>query len=94
MKQLTFIEAPPDRVELSTRQPVGVVKELARREKAADRILERLKIGPATNYQLCVPEIGGLRACGARIPELREEGYDIKAEHVKGGTWLYTLVNR
>lgn len=30
---------------------------------------------------------------GARIYELRKEGYDIRREHVKGTTWRFWLVD-
>lgn len=57
---------------------------------AALRVLDRLKKGPAFNYELATPEVGGLRGVG-RIPELRKQGYAIEKTHISGGTWRYEL---
>lgn len=62
--------------------------EAKRLSKADERLLARLREGPATNVDL-VP-VCGLRS-SARVHDLRQAGYQIKAEHVRGGVWLYTL---
>ena len=62
--------------------------EAKRLSKADERLLARLRTGPATNVQLV--EVCGLRS-SARVHDLRQCGYQIKAEHVRGGVWLYTL---
>lgn len=68
--------------------PVKVEKD--RLNAASRRVLAFLKDrGPAgaMNYELCRPEVGGLRAVG-RIDELREH-YLIDKEHVEKGAWRY-----
>lgn len=62
--------------------------EAKRLSKADERLLARLRTGPATNVDL-VP-VCGLRS-SARVHDLRQCGYQIKAEHVRGGVWMYTL---
>lgn len=52
------------------------------------RILERLKIGPARNYEMVA--VGGIRY-GARIKELRDHGYDIDVEFVSPRVYEYSL---
>lgn len=93
MKQLGLLAPVPDTATPNAVQakPNPVKAEHDRRNSNAQRILDRLKQGPALNWELCTPEIGGLRACGARIPELRAEGWEIEATRLKGGTWRYTL---
>lgn len=87
MKQLTFIEAPPDRVDLP--KPTSpVVKELARREAAADRILALLQERPRLNTEL-IHEAMNLTG---RISDLRKRGYHINATLVSKGVWRYELV--
>lgn len=66
-------------------------QECKRRSAATVRVLERLKRGPATNIELCDPAVGGMRAIGARLWELRKDGWIVEREHVEGGTWRYTL---
>ena len=59
-----------------------------------DRILAYLQAwGSATTAELAVPSIGGLRAA-ARIHELQKMKWDIRVEHVKGGTWRWTLYGK
>jgi hypothetical protein len=65
-----------------------VVRELGRRERNKDRVLARLKQGPATTMDLIL--VGGARAVG-RCWELRREGYVITVEHIDGGLFRYTL---
>lgn len=71
-------------------KPNPVKRERQRLNAAARRVLARLREGPALNFELCTPAIGGLRAIG-RVDELRREGWDVRKEHVSGGTWRYTL---
>lgn len=68
-----------------------VKREIDRLNAAAERVLERLRIGPATNVQLSVPEIGGLAAI-RRVWDLKQRGYRIGKEHVHKGVWLYRLI--
>ena len=72
------------------RQKANPVKaEKGRLNAAALRVLEYLRAhGSAVNWTLSTPEIGGSRAVG-RIWELQQAGYDIRKEHVSGGTWRY-----
>jgi hypothetical protein len=54
-----------------------------------DRILERLKRGPATNVELA----GISLKYTSRISDLREAGYAIPPpERVKGGVTIYRLI--
>jgi hypothetical protein len=71
--------------------PVG--QEIRRLNAAAVRVLERLQRGPAMNWELATPDLGGLRAVG-RIWELQQDGWDITKEHVERGCWRYRLVGR
>lgn len=68
-----------------------VAKEIARLNAAAQRVLERLNVGPATNVELSQPSIGGLRF-GGRLHELGKHGWTIGKEHVSGGVWIYRLI--
>jgi hypothetical protein len=72
------------------REQTPVQAEIARLNAAAERVLARLQIGPATNVELSKPEIGGLRF-GGRLHELQQRGHVITKAHVKGGVWRYTL---
>ena len=71
-------------------QPTLWDGEASRLAKAASKLLDRLKQGPATNIEL-VP-ICGIRA-SARVHDLRQAGHNIEAKRLIGGTWLYTLKN-
>lgn len=54
------------------------------------RLLDALKRGPVTNVEM-VTELRCLNAT-ARCSELRQAGYDIRAERTKEpGIWRYTL---
>lgn len=70
------------------RKPNPVVKELQRRSRNAQRVLERLQHGPATTMELI--EVGGTRAPG-RVHELRQQGFQIDVEHIDGGLYRYSL---
>jgi hypothetical protein len=62
-------------------------EERARRTSAKERVLARLRLGPATNIQLN-------ELCyryGARILELRRAGYDIETRPIEAGVYQYTL---
>ena len=54
------------------------------------RILERLRLGPITNYQI-VKWFGVLKYTG-RLAEIRKAGYKILATKIKGGVWSYQLI--
>ena len=56
------------------------------------RVLARLQEGPAMTADLCKPEVGGCRF-GARVAELRSEGYDIHEERVRQGASRYVLIS-
>lgn len=61
--------------------------EQTRRTSARDKVLARLEAGPTTNLELndlCF-------RYGARIHELRRQGYDIRGEAVGDGVFIYTL---
>lgn len=69
------------------RQRAWVEEKTGKRSAKAAAILERLKAGPADTLELV--RVGGVRF-GARIHELREEGYQIKTESL-GDHAVYTL---
>ena len=66
--------------------------ERVRLNASANRVLAYLQEhGSATNVELCQPHVGGMRAVG-RVHELRQAGYLIPKQHVKGGIWRYELM--
>jgi len=69
--------------------PSPIQRELRRRGKNEQRVLDRLRQGPATTLELVA--VGGIRATG-RVSDLRKAGFTINAEHVKDGLWRYRLV--
>lgn len=61
--------------------------EAERRESAKTRVLDRLLKGPASNVELNA-------ICyryGARLKELRDQGYNIITESVSRGEYRYIL---
>ena len=60
--------------------------ELQRRATAKDKVLARLRAGPATNVDLN----GICYRYGGRIFELRHEGHVIERECLEKGVWRYT----
>lgn len=64
-------------------------EEVHRLARVEERMLARLRQGPATNVELSHI---GLKYT-ARISELRTRGYVIEADYVKRGLWRYTLVS-
>ena len=69
------------------RRPNPVVKEIHRRETNYDRVLARLRQGPATNIELT-------QIClryGGRIHEMRQAGFTITTEKRHGGVFVFTL---
>lgn len=54
------------------------------------RMLERLKRGPATNYELAQIAL----KYTSRIDNLRKAGYDIQCERHSGGGATYRLVTK
>lgn len=63
---------------------------LPRLSGARLRVLDRLRIGPATNAELLA--VGGFRY-GARLHELRQIGFSIESEQIDpaAGSWRFTL---
>lgn len=54
------------------------------------RVLQNVGEQGATTHYLCQPYVGGLRF-GARIAELRQEGYRITSTPVRAGSYRYRL---
>jgi hypothetical protein len=77
--------------ELPAPTPHPVKAEYQRRTGKLLNVFERLKRGPATNHELCQPELGGQNACRSRIPELRKQGWVIRCEVIGPGKTQYTL---
>lgn len=86
MTQPTLFDVP---VAAPTPNPVKAEKD--RLNAAARRVLARLRQGPALNWELAKPAIGGLRF-GGRLKELRDAGWIIQTAQVGGGVYRYTLV--
>jgi hypothetical protein len=60
---------------------------------SARRVLRALEAAGgrgATTHDLCQPDVGGIRF-GARIKELRDEGYEIRRVEERAGSHRYTL---
>lgn len=70
---------------------VAYVDEQSRRENNKQRVLERLKKGPADGNEL--DAIAG-RRFGARIHQLKEDGWDIVSEPLTRNLYRYTLKGR
>jgi hypothetical protein len=87
---MTEVPLPFDvEVETPLPKPNPVKAEKDRLGEKARRVLAYLQEhGSAVNWRLSIPELGGSRAVG-RIWELQQAGYDIRKEHVAGGTWPY-----
>jgi hypothetical protein len=83
MTQLDLLGVAPSRVKLT---PFRM--EQGRRENNYDRVLARLRQGPATNHELA--QIAGYRF-GARLHEIRDKGGDFERAGVDGATHIYTL---
>ncbi len=84
MTQPDLFGVAPSRVKLT---PFRM--EQGRRENNYDRVLARLRQGPATNHELA--QIAGYRF-GARLGELRHQhGGDFNRVEVDGSTHVYTL---
>jgi hypothetical protein len=94
MKQLSFIDPVP-----SSATPHGLREqphkaEQKRRESLRDALLDYMRARTGQwlpNHELC--EVGGMRAVGARLCEIRKE-WVIEKRHVKGGSWEFRLMGR
>ena len=64
--------------------------DVKRLSKSNRRLLDALRDGPKTNVEL--EPICGQRV-SARVHDLRDHGYKIKAKALKGGVWVYELEN-
>jgi len=93
MTQPSLLDVPMEK-----RKPGSPVAQERRRLNAACwRLLEYLKARPGQwvpNHELCQPSVGGNRAIGARMPELKADGWVIEKRHVKDGCWEYRLRGR
>jgi hypothetical protein len=56
------------------------------------RLLERLRRGPVTNVE-CVIDLRIMNTT-ARVSELRQAGYNVKAHRGSAGVWTYRLVTK
>jgi hypothetical protein len=71
---------------------VVLTDELLRRSNNKARVLDLLRErgeAGATNVELC--EVGGMRAVGARLTELRAEGHRIDTIREGGGLFRFVL---
>jgi len=85
-EQLSLFPAPKRRPAVCGPRVVEPKRE--RRLSQKQRILERLRHGPATNHEL---NAIGFRY-GARVKELRDAGYKVTSEDLGGGLWRFTLI--
>lgn len=72
------------------RSRAGLEPELTRQSRSAQKILDRLRDGPALAAELVA--CGGGYRYGARLLELRRAGHNIEAIHKGEGLWEYRLV--
>ncbi len=70
------------------RLPFEAQREVKRRLSNRDRVLARLKEGPASTLDLIV--VGGTRAPG-RVWELRQDGWPVMVEDHGEGKFIYKL---
>jgi hypothetical protein len=92
MTQPSLLDLP-----VSRPKPNPVAQERRRLNAAALRLLDYLKARPGQwvpNHELCEPSVGGNRAIGARMPELKADGWIFDKRHVKDGCWEYRLRGR
>ncbi len=67
-------------------------RDEARLSRQQARLLERLRRGPLTNVEGVV-DLNILNLT-ARVSELRQAGYDVKAQRGSAGVWTYRLVTK
>jgi hypothetical protein len=67
----------------------GLAGEMRRRKSNKEALLERLLDGKEHTQAEC-QEAGGLRY-GARMLELRDDGYVIEKRHTGGGGWVFWM---
>lgn len=72
--------------------PSVAQEDIPRLSRQCQRILDRLFAGPLTNVE-AVLDLRVLNTT-ARISELRQAGYPVKATRGEGGLWTYTLERR
>lgn len=83
----------PSLLDLPSPEPTPnpVKAERQRLIASARRVLTYLqRHGSALNWELTTPELGGIGA-SRRVWECVQEGWDIRKEHVSGGTWRWTF---
>lgn len=66
-----------------------VDEDAAKQSASADRILARLREGPATSRDLAAIALKYTN----RVSDLRQRGCQIDAERHAGGVWTYTLTS-
>lgn len=79
-------------MSITLANPNELRDELDRRGTNRERVLEALRQAGATgctNVELVA--VGGMRAVGARLPELRDAGHDIETVCEGRGRWRFVL---
>ncbi len=89
--KMPLLDLRPPPMAVVPVDPSVLETDVPRLKGASQRVLARLKAGPATNLELMQPEIGGARF-GGRLHDLRKSGVIWKREHVEGSVWSYRLI--
>ena len=87
-----LFDLKPATIAVEPVDPHVLASDVKRLNNNSLQVLKRLKAGPATKLELMGDDCGGLHP-GARLHDLKEAGVIWKKEHVKGGSWLYTLIS-
>lgn len=100
MKQLVLLDPIPDTAlphGVAPAEPQGrtpMANEMKRRGNLRDALLDYMQARMGQwipNHELC--EVGGMRAVGARLCEIRK-AWTVEKRHVKGGSWEFRLMGR
>lgn len=85
--KMRAIPAAPANAAPIVVEAAGRLDREGRRTRTLDRVLDRLRQGPATNLELAsiTPRYG------ARVYDARQLGHRIHVHHLDGGRVLYTL---
>ena len=90
--KMPLFDLRPAPVAVVPVDPSVLATDVPRLKGAAQRVLQRLREGPATNLELMVPECGGARF-GGRLGDLRAAGVIWTKRHVAGSVWEYRLIS-
>ncbi len=89
--RMPLLDLRPSPVAVVPVDPSVLETDVPRLKGAAQRVLARLREGPATNRELEQAECGGSRF-GGRLRDLRVAGVVWTKRHVAGSVWEYRLI--